>query len=53
MIAMFQATQTRASDKLLDAAIQFTGNALFLDTKVPALVIGGVRNGCWVRQKKR
>jgi D-alanyl-D-alanine-carboxypeptidase/D-alanyl-D-alanine-endopeptidase len=45
MMAVFQATQTRASDKLLDAAIQFTGNALFLDTKVPALVIGGVRNG--------
>src|SRR5438874_6139329 len=45
IVAVFQATETRASDKLLDDAVQFTGTALFLETKVPGLVIGGFRNG--------
>lgn len=45
LIAAFQASETRASDKLLEEAVQFTGSALFLQTKVPALVIGAVRNG--------
>jgi D-alanyl-D-alanine-carboxypeptidase/D-alanyl-D-alanine-endopeptidase len=45
IIALFATTEARASDKLLEQALQFTGTALFLETKVPALVIGGVRNG--------
>ena len=45
IIVAFQVSETRASDKLLEEAVQFTGSALFLETKVPALVIGGVRNG--------
>jgi D-alanyl-D-alanine-carboxypeptidase/D-alanyl-D-alanine-endopeptidase len=35
----------RADDKLLDETVQFTGTLLFLQTRVPALVIGVVRNG--------
>jgi len=45
IIAVLQATEACAADKLLDEVLQFTGAALFLETKVPALVIGGVRNG--------
>ena len=37
--------QARAKDKLLDETIEFTGAVLFLESKVPALVIGAVRNG--------
>ncbi len=33
-----------ANDKLLDEAVEFTGAMLFLETKVPALVIGAVRD---------
>ena len=36
---------TQAKDKLLDEAVGFTGALLFLESKVPALVIGAVRNG--------
>src|SRR5262245_33912938 len=36
---------SQAKDKLLDEAVDFTGTLLFLDSKVPALVIGAVRNG--------
>jgi D-alanyl-D-alanine-carboxypeptidase/D-alanyl-D-alanine-endopeptidase len=42
---MVLATQTRANDKLLEEVLQFTGTVFFLETKVPALVIGAVRNG--------
>jgi serine-type D-Ala-D-Ala carboxypeptidase/endopeptidase len=42
---MALATQTRANDRLLEEALQFTGTVLFLETKVPALMIGAVRNG--------
>ena len=35
----------QAKDKLLDEVIEFTGALLFLETKVPGLVIGAVRNG--------
>jgi D-alanyl-D-alanine-carboxypeptidase/D-alanyl-D-alanine-endopeptidase len=42
---MALATQTRANDGLLEEALQFTGTVLFPETKVPALVIGAVRNG--------
>jgi len=37
--------ETQAKDKLLDEAVEFTGAVLFLESKVPALVIGAVRNG--------
>jgi D-alanyl-D-alanine-carboxypeptidase/D-alanyl-D-alanine-endopeptidase len=43
--AMALAPQARANDKLLEEVLQFTGTVLFLGTKVPALVIGAVRNG--------
>src|SRR5262245_65832924 len=36
---------TQAKDKLLEEAVDFTGTLLFLVSKVPALVIGAVRNG--------
>lgn len=34
-----------AADPLLDETVGFTGTVLFLQTKVPGLVIGAVRNG--------
>jgi len=37
--------QTALADELLDEAVAFTGQVLFLEHKVPALVIGAVRNG--------
>ena len=36
---------SRADDKLLEATVGFTGTVLFLQTQVPALVIGVVRDG--------
>jgi D-alanyl-D-alanine-carboxypeptidase/D-alanyl-D-alanine-endopeptidase len=33
------------ADPVLDEIVDFTGQVLFIDTKVPALVIGAVRNG--------
>src|SRR5262245_1299511 len=39
------ATPVRAQDKLLEEAVGFTGELLFLQTRVPALVIGVVRDG--------
>ncbi len=35
----------RANDSLLDETVNFAGQVLYLETKVPALVIGAVRNG--------
>ena len=35
----------QAKDKLLEEAIGFTGQIMFLDSKVPGLIIGAVRNG--------
>jgi D-alanyl-D-alanine-carboxypeptidase/D-alanyl-D-alanine-endopeptidase len=35
----------QAKDRLLDEAVGFTGALLFLESKVPGLVIGAVRNG--------
>jgi D-alanyl-D-alanine-carboxypeptidase/D-alanyl-D-alanine-endopeptidase len=35
----------RAEDKLLDETVEFTGTILFLQSHVPALVIGVVRDG--------
>jgi len=37
--------RTAQADALLDEAVEFTGQVLFLEHKVPALVIGAVRNG--------
>jgi len=34
-----------ANDSLLDETVNFAGQVLYLETKVPALVIGAVRNG--------
>ncbi len=36
---------THASDELLDETVELSGTILFLETKVPALVIGVVRHG--------
>ena len=36
---------SRAEDKLLAEAVDFTGTFIFLEAKVPGLVIGVVRNG--------
>src|SRR5271170_6534827 len=35
----------RANDALLDETVSFTGQILYLESKVPALVIGAIRNG--------
>jgi D-alanyl-D-alanine-carboxypeptidase/D-alanyl-D-alanine-endopeptidase len=34
----------RADDKLLDETVEFTGTVLFLQSHVPALVIGALRD---------
>jgi D-alanyl-D-alanine-carboxypeptidase/D-alanyl-D-alanine-endopeptidase len=36
---------TARADALLDEAVEFTGQVLYLEHKVPALIIGAVRNG--------
>src|SRR5262249_52240828 len=38
-------TSARAQDKLLDETVEFTGTMLFLQSHVPALIIGAVRDG--------
>ena len=43
-ICLFTAS-SRADDKLLEETVGFTGTVLFLQTRVPALVIGVVRDG--------
>jgi D-alanyl-D-alanine-carboxypeptidase/D-alanyl-D-alanine-endopeptidase len=43
-LALFP-SRTQAKDKLLDEAVEFTGTMFFLESKVPALVIGAIRNG--------
>src|SRR5262245_25147284 len=43
-LLLFPST-SQAKDQLLDGAVDFTGTMLFLDSKVPGLVIGAVRNG--------
>ena len=44
-IVFVVATGAQAQNKLLDEAVEFTGALLFLETKVPALVLGVVRGG--------
>jgi D-alanyl-D-alanine-carboxypeptidase/D-alanyl-D-alanine-endopeptidase len=38
-------SRAQAKDKLLEEAVDFTGTVFFLESKVPALVIGAIRNG--------
>ena len=45
LICFSSGVQAQVRDKLLDEAVEFTGAVLFLESKVPALVIGAVRNG--------
>ena len=35
----------RADDKLLNEILEFNGSILFMESRVPALIIGAVRNG--------
>ncbi len=44
-IVMLLAGPARAGDRLLDETVGMTGALLFLDLKVPGLVIGVVRGG--------
>ena len=43
--AIFSAAATRAQDKLLNEIVGFNGVMLFLESRVPAMIIGAVRNG--------
>jgi len=45
MGACLLAASARADDKLLEETVEFTGEVLFLQSRVPALVIGAVRDG--------
>src|SRR3982074_738221 len=45
MAVVLFAASPRADDKLLDETVEFTGMVLFLQSHVPALVIGVVRDG--------
>jgi serine-type D-Ala-D-Ala carboxypeptidase/endopeptidase len=42
---LFARANAWAEDKLLNESVEFTGTVLFIDSHVPALVIGAVRNG--------
>ena len=44
-LLLASAMPVSAADKLLDEAVDFTGAILFLETGVPGLVIGMVRDG--------
>jgi D-alanyl-D-alanine-carboxypeptidase/D-alanyl-D-alanine-endopeptidase len=43
-LVLVLATSVRADDKLLAETVNFTGTVLFLQSRVPALLIGAVRN---------
>ena len=43
--SLFSAPPLRAQDRLLDEIVSFTGAMLFLDARVPALILGAVRDG--------
>jgi D-alanyl-D-alanine-carboxypeptidase/D-alanyl-D-alanine-endopeptidase len=45
MLACPPASPASAEDKLLQEVVDFTGTVLFVESKVPALIIGAVRNG--------
>jgi D-alanyl-D-alanine-carboxypeptidase/D-alanyl-D-alanine-endopeptidase len=42
---LFAAPRARAEDKLLDEIVGFTGTMLFFGARVPALILGAVRDG--------
>ncbi|MEM8644317.1 MAG: D-alanyl-D-alanine-carboxypeptidase/endopeptidase AmpH [Pseudomonadota bacterium] len=44
-IAVCGLSATAIADPLLDETVEFTGSVLFLQSKVPGLVIGAVKNG--------
>ena len=44
-LAALAHSPSAAADPLLDETVEFTGTVLFLQSKVPGLVIGAVRNG--------
>jgi D-alanyl-D-alanine-carboxypeptidase/D-alanyl-D-alanine-endopeptidase len=43
--ATFAAATARAEDKLLNEIVEFNGIMLFLESRVPAMIVGAVRNG--------
>lgn len=43
--ALSLATMARAEDKLLNEIVEFNGAILFLESRVPAMILGAVRNG--------
>lgn len=45
ILVIFSQARADAEDKLLNEIVDFTGTILFLQTHVPALVIGAVRDG--------
>jgi D-alanyl-D-alanine-carboxypeptidase/D-alanyl-D-alanine-endopeptidase len=45
MSVLFAAAGVRAEDKLLNEIVEFNGVMLFLESRVPGLIIGVVRNG--------
>ena len=44
-LAAIASSPSASADPLLDETVEFTGTVLFLQSKVPGLVIGAVRNG--------
>ncbi len=64
MAAILLGASARANERLLEETVEFTGTVLFLQSRVPALVVGAVRDGKsvvfgfgesyrWVRQATR
>jgi len=45
VVSMLGTAEARAEAKLLAEPVDFTGSIIFLEAKVPGLVIGVVRNG--------
>jgi len=45
VIAVLLGMPMARADALLDEVVDFTGQIFFIDTKVPAVVIGAVRDG--------
>lgn len=43
--SVLSSPRVRADDKLLNEIVGFTGTMLFLDARVPALILGAVRDG--------
>jgi D-alanyl-D-alanine-carboxypeptidase/D-alanyl-D-alanine-endopeptidase len=45
LVSMLGAAEARAEDKLLAETVDFTGTIIYLEAKVPAVIISVVRNG--------